>query len=161
MISNWFIMNFATILLRSKIETFGIKGAWVQFLSLTMELLPCKLIIIMLHSFQRLLRTVWVKRKFTAPNEACYSNQVLDTQILWVVSIKGWNSRIELSTKFSTFRDINQPKRNRKKHLFCFSPRRMLNIIHETPRNFVSSCSACFFKFKSTFTIVWSLSGKV
>jgi len=160
MITNWFIMNFATILLRSKIETFGIKGAWVQFLSLTMELLPCTLIIIMLHSFQRPLRTVWVKRKFTAPNEACYSNQVLDTKILWVVSVKEWNSRIELSTKFSTIRD-NQPKRNRKKHLFCFFPQNMLNNIHESTRNFVSSCSACFFKFKSTFTIAWSLSGKV
>ena len=55
-----------------------------------------------------------VKSKFTAPKEHCYSNQVLDTQILCVVSVKERNSRIVLSAKFSKFRD-NQPKRKRPK----------------------------------------------
>ena len=38
-------------------KTFGIKGAWVQFLSLTMELLP-RTLIIMLYSFQKLKESV-------------------------------------------------------------------------------------------------------
>ena len=67
-----------------------------------------------------------LKNKFTATNENCYSNQVLDTQILGVVSLKERNSR---SKKVSKFRD-NQPKRNRPKHFFCFFLQMLLNIVH-------------------------------
>ena len=44
------------IQLRSKIKTFGIKGAWVQFFSLTMQLISCTALII--HSFQKLKDSV-------------------------------------------------------------------------------------------------------
>ena len=36
-------------------------------------------------------RTVTIKRKFTALNEPSYSNQVLDTQILWVMIVREKN----------------------------------------------------------------------
>ena len=98
---------------------------------------------------------VWVTSKFTTLNEPCYSNQVLDTQVLWVVNVKERNSRIESSTKFSKFRD-NQPK--------AFVLPFPTEDVEQYPLKFKNLhiiLQCMLFQFKSTFTIVWSLGGKM
>ena len=122
MIINWFVMNYK--------KTFKVqnKNLWHQecigwiFISYHRTAhISCTLMSTVCCTHFKGLRTVWVESKFTTPKGCCYSNQVLDTQIVWVVSVKEQNSRIESSTKFSKLRG-NQPKRNRPKHLFCFFP---------------------------------------